>query len=149
VEAIILIGIQGSGKSSFYRQRFFDTHVRLNLDMLKTPRRERILLDACITAGLKFVADNTNATSKDRAKYISVAKPAGFRIIGYYFQSELKDALKRNRQRTGRAVIPVPGVIATLKRMQIPSKAEGFDELYSVRLNDQNEFVIEELTEVH
>ena len=43
MEAVILIGIQGSGKSTFYRERFFDTHVRINLDMLKTRQREKLL----------------------------------------------------------------------------------------------------------
>ena len=41
VEAVIFVGLQGSGKSTFYRERFFDTHVRLSLDMLKTRHRER------------------------------------------------------------------------------------------------------------
>jgi predicted kinase len=36
MEAVLLVGIQGAGKSTFYQQRFFDTHVRINLDMLKT-----------------------------------------------------------------------------------------------------------------
>ena len=31
--AIILIGIPGSGKSTFCQQRFFFTHVRISLDM--------------------------------------------------------------------------------------------------------------------
>ena len=48
MEAVILIGIQASGKSSFYKERFFDTHVRINLDMLKTKHRQRVLLDACL-----------------------------------------------------------------------------------------------------
>jgi len=39
MEAVILIGIQGSGKSTFYRDRFFNTHVRINLNILK--RRSR------------------------------------------------------------------------------------------------------------
>jgi predicted kinase len=36
MEAIILIGIQASGKSTFFQQQFFATHVRINLDSLKT-----------------------------------------------------------------------------------------------------------------
>ena len=57
--AVILIGIQASGKTTFYRERYFDTHVRLSLDMLKTRRREELLLEACITARQAFVVDNT------------------------------------------------------------------------------------------
>ena len=41
MEAVILIGIQGAGKSTFYKDRFFNTHVRINLDMLKTRHREK------------------------------------------------------------------------------------------------------------
>ena len=54
------MGIQGAGKSTFFKERFFDTHVRINLDMLKTRHREAILLDACIRAKQRFVVDNTN-----------------------------------------------------------------------------------------
>lgn len=39
MEAVIFIGIQGAGQSSFYKERFFQTHVRSNLDMLRTRRR--------------------------------------------------------------------------------------------------------------
>ena len=34
MEAVIFIGIQGTGKSSFYREQFFHTHVRINSDLL-------------------------------------------------------------------------------------------------------------------
>ena len=44
MEAVVLIGLQGAGKSTFYRDRFFATHVRINLDMLKTRHREWRLL---------------------------------------------------------------------------------------------------------
>ncbi|HWE94100.1 MAG TPA: hypothetical protein VG269_09070 [Tepidisphaeraceae bacterium] len=39
MEAVIFCGVQGSGKSTFFRERFFDTHLRLNLDMLRTRHR--------------------------------------------------------------------------------------------------------------
>jgi predicted kinase len=39
VEAVILIGIQGSGKSTFFKEKFADTRVRINLDMLRTKNR--------------------------------------------------------------------------------------------------------------
>ena len=58
MEAVILIGIQGSGKSTFCRDRFFNTHVRINLDMLKTRHREKLFLDACLAAKQPFVVDN-------------------------------------------------------------------------------------------
>jgi hypothetical protein len=85
VEAVVFVGIQASGKSSFYRARFFDTHLRINLDMLKTRHREQLLLHACIEAKQPFVVDNTNPSVEERARYIELALSGGFRVVGYYF----------------------------------------------------------------
>ena len=68
MEAVIFIDIQGTGKSSFYRERFFHTHVRINSDMLKTKHRLRLLLNACLEAKQPFVLDNTNVTKEVRAE---------------------------------------------------------------------------------
>ncbi len=141
MEALIFIGIQGSGKTTFYQRRFFETHVRVNLDMLHTRARERALIAACLASQKRFVIDNTNPRAADRAGYIAAAKAAGFRIIGYFFQPDLRGSLRRNASRAGRAVIPVPGVIGTLKRLEAPTWAEGFDELYSVSIDENGQFV--------
>jgi hypothetical protein len=36
MEVVIFAGIPASGKSTFYLQRFFETHIRINPDMLRT-----------------------------------------------------------------------------------------------------------------
>jgi len=48
------------------------------------------------------VIDNTNTSVEERRKYIDIAKESGFRIIGYYFESNLKDAIMRNKNRAGK-----------------------------------------------
>ena len=111
MEAVILIGIQGAGKSSFCRDRFYNTHVRINLDMLKTRHREKLLLEACIAAKQRFVVDNTNPSREDRRRYIEPAKAAGFTVVGYYLQSKVADCHERNQQRTGRQVVPVKAIL--------------------------------------
>ena len=58
MKGVIFIGLQASGKSTFFLQRFFTTHIRLNMDMLKTRNRETILLKACIEAKQPVVIDN-------------------------------------------------------------------------------------------
>jgi predicted kinase len=45
MQAIVFIGIQTCGKSTFYHHKFGLTHVRINLDMLKTRHREQRMLD--------------------------------------------------------------------------------------------------------
>jgi predicted kinase len=144
MEAVIFIGIQGSGKSSFYRQHFFNTHIRINLDMLKTRHREKIFVRACLEAKQRFVVDNTNPTVEDRRRYITPAKEQGFQIIGYYFPPDLDGCKKRNLQRSKKQVIPVAGILATYKKLQLPSFKEGFDMLYTVKISLNYSFSIEE-----
>ena len=50
MQAVIFVGIQAAGKSTFYQRRFFRTHVRVNLDMLHTRHRERLLIQTCLDA---------------------------------------------------------------------------------------------------
>lgn len=142
MQAVIFIGIPASGKSTFYMQNFFSTHIRINLDMLKTRRREEILLQACIQAKQPFVVDNTNVLREERARYILPAKAARFKICGYYFQSPLKEALQRNSQRAGKAQIPEKGILAKFGKLQPPTYEEGYDELYRVSIGSGNQFTV-------
>jgi predicted kinase len=147
VEGVIFVGIQASGKSTFYRERFFDTHLRINLDMLKTRNREQILLRACIEAKQPFVIDNTNPSAEERARYIRPARSAGFRVLGYYFDVQIKEALTRNKERTDKDHIPEKGIFGTKKRLRVPDLEEGFDLLYRVRIDEEGRFVVEEWLE--
>jgi predicted kinase len=144
MEAIIFIGIQGAGKSTFFRERFFDTHVRINLDMLRTRRREEMLLAACLQSGQSFVIDNTNPLPADRLRYLQPARAAGFRTAAYFFKSTLRDALQRNNLRSGKQKVPAPAVAAAFKKLVPPSREEGFDEIYIVELTPDRGFVVPE-----
>ncbi|HSJ03696.1 MAG TPA: ATP-binding protein, partial [Verrucomicrobium sp.] len=62
MQLILFTGIPASGKSLFYKQRYADTHVRINLDMLRTRNRESILFRACLEGKAQVVVDNTNLT---------------------------------------------------------------------------------------
>lgn len=144
MEAVIFAGLQGAGKSTFYRERFFATHLRINLDMLKTRNREQRFLQVCIETRQRFVVDNTNPTRANRQVYIDAAKRACFRVIGYYFQSKIADCQRRNAQRPLEQQVPLPGILGAAARLQLPSKDEGFDELYYVWIDEANRFIVEE-----
>lgn len=145
MEAVLFIGIQGSGKTTFYKQGFFDTHLRINLDMLKTRHREKLLVDACIQAKQRFVVDNTNVRKEDRARYIDRLQGKGFRVVGYFFEPEVERAIRWNEQRSGKAVVPLKGLLGTLKRLERPNRDEGFHALHRVRVNKEENFVVEEM----
>ncbi|MFP5339741.1 MAG: AAA family ATPase [Gammaproteobacteria bacterium] len=130
MEAILLIGIQGSGKSTFYRERFFDTHLRVSLDLLRTRHRERRILQVCLETNMRFVVDKTNVTAAERGHYIALARAARFKVVGYFFEPDARGAFERNQ---GRArPVPPAGLFGTLKRLEEPRLEEGFDRLYRV-----------------
>ncbi|MFN2391118.1 MAG: methyltransferase domain-containing protein [Pyrinomonadaceae bacterium] len=144
MEVVIFVGIQGAGKSTFFKERFFDSHIRINLDMLRTRHREKLIFEACLEAKQKLVLDNTNLRIEEREKYIVKAKESGFKIIGYYFQTNLAKAIERNNRREGKAKISEKGLLGAFGRLQIPNFEEGFDELFYVWITSENQFVIEE-----
>jgi len=147
MEMVLFIGIQATGKSEFYKRSFYKTHMRINLDMLRTRNRESIFLDTCIRAKQPFVVDNTNPTKEDRQKYIELAKNAGFAITGYYFRSGIKETLARNEQRTGKECVPRQALLATHAKLELPRLDEGFDSLHYVFINADGNFVVEDYTD--
>jgi hypothetical protein len=119
MEAIVLCGVQGSGKTTLYRDRFAATHEHISLDMLGSRAREAALVANCLEEGRRFVVDNTNPTVADRARYIGPARDAGFKVIGYLVEGD------------GRSVRVGPvTAAATARRFVRPAPEEGFDELW-------------------
>ncbi|MCI8693937.1 MAG: ATP-binding protein [Lachnospiraceae bacterium] len=144
--AIIFIGLQASGKTTFYHQKLAGDYVHINLDTLHTRNKERLLLEDCLRKGHSFVVDNTNPTAAEREKYIRIAKEYGYETEGYFFRSVMADCVERNRKRSGKACVPDKAIACTSNRLEMPSLREGFDRLYFVRI-EQGEFVTEEWRE--
>ena len=143
MEGVVFIGSQGSGKSSFFKERFFSTHVHISLDVLKTRHRERRILEVCLDTNQRFVIDNTNPTRAERIRYLNPAKAARFKMVGYYFQATIEDCLRRNSERSEDSRVPNVAIFSTVKKLELPSFEEGFDQLFTVRLEDGC-FVVEE-----
>lgn len=139
---IIFVGVQASGKSTFYKQHFEGEFVHVNLDSLRTRNKERLLIEECFQNKKGFVVDNTNPTKMDRERYIGSAKEHGYRVIGYYFKSDVKSCLSRNSKREGKKQVPNVAVLSTYNKLELPSYTEGFDELYYVQILD-SEFHVE------
>lgn len=144
MQAVLLIGLQASGKSTFYQERFFSTHVRVSLDLLKTRYRERRLVELCLDTRQPYVVDNTNPTRLERQPYIECAKASGFRVVGYYLQSRIEDCKRRNDARAVTQQVPLPGLLGTYARLEVPALDEGFDELHYVEIDDVARFVVKE-----
>ena len=146
ITAIVFCGLQGSGKSTFYARRFADTHVRLNLDMLRTRHREDVLLHACLAALQPFVADNTNPTPRQRARYANLARASGFEAVEcYWFDTSTDACVARNAGRPDGARVPEVAVRGTAAKLVPPTRDEGFDRVWRVTPGEGGEFVVEAL----
>ncbi len=139
MEAVVFSGIQASGKSTFYRDRFALTHLRLNRDIIRTQNREDVLLHACLAVGQSFVVDNTNPSAATRRRYAVLAKAAGFTTTLYFFEADVEQAVVRNANRPNS--VPELAVRGTAAKLQSPTGDEGFDTIHLVAIVD-GQFVV-------
>lgn len=139
----ILIGIQASGKTTFCQKYFSDFEI-VSLDIIKTRKKEDKTINEIINSGKNFVIDNTNPTIEERKKYIDIAQQNGYKTVGIYFRSSVDECLKRNSTREND--ISLKGILSTAKKLEQPSYAENFDELYYVKIED-NKFIVSKWNE--
>ncbi len=145
MELIIFIGLQASGKSTFFRQKFAMTHEHISKDLMPRKgkeQRQQQLIEAALQADKSIVVDNTNPSQLDRTGIIQQGKRYQATIIGYYFSSVIEECMQRNLQREGKALVPDVGFYSTVKKLEKPDYAEGFDRLFYVRIGEEKDFII-------
>jgi predicted kinase len=146
MELVIFIGLQASGKTTFYRARFAQTHTHVSKDNFpnnRNPeRRQRELIGQAFAEGRSVVVDNTNATVEARQPLLALAHAHNVPVIGYHFASSMEGCLRRNEGREGKARVPPVALYATRKKLQPPSVTEGFARLFHVRLVNDNEWEV-------
>jgi hypothetical protein len=79
-ELVVLVGLPGAGKTTFFRERFGGSHVHISKDDLRggagPARRQIELLADALAGGRSAVADNTNASPAERAPLYRRGAPA-------------------------------------------------------------------------
>ncbi|XVQ15420.1 AAA family ATPase [Spirillospora sp. CA-255316] len=147
MELAILIGLQASGKTTFYRRHLAATHVHVSKDLFgrsargKQARQLRLIAEA-LQAGRDVAVDNTNPSPEEWRPLIETGRRRGARITGYWFPPDVPAALARNAARPRENRVPDVGVYATLKRLRRPRHADGFDVLRAVRLDGAGGFAV-------
>ena len=151
MELILFTGLQASGKSTFYRVHCASTFEHISMDLLehnKNPRkRQMVLIETALQAQQSVVVDNTNPTVEDRLPLIQLGRQYGAKITGYYFDSNVRRCIERNKQREGKAKVPDVAIYATAKKMVRPAHSEGFDMLYEVSIGENGAFIVRRLIE--
>jgi predicted kinase len=137
VDLVVLVGLQGSGKTTFFGARFAATHALVSKDLIggarDRNRRQEELVRAAAAAGRSVVVDNTNARREDRTALVALARALGMRPVCYAFPADVRASLARNVRRGGKARVPEVAIHATARRLVPPAPDEGFDALYEVR----------------
>jgi predicted kinase len=131
-EAVILIGLQGSGKTTYYNQSFSNTHIHISRDVQKTAARENALFSECLRKGQSVVVDDTNASRAARAGFVAAAKAAGYRVMACHFDVPVRTAIGRNNHRADKKPVPVPALLRLAKQFEPPASEEGFDEIRTI-----------------
>lgn len=148
MELVILMGLQGAGKSTFYRTRLAETHIHISKDNFRNAsnrdRRQRQLIEEALGQGRSAVIDNTNPSPIEREPLIALGRNFGATIIGYYLESTVSECLARNSQRVGLARVPDVALYITANRLRPPNYSEGFDTLYVVKTGSNRQFEVRE-----
>lgn len=147
-EAIFLIGIPTSGKSTFSSNPKYGRYVRVSSDdILQEIAKERQqsyntvfkgnirfaqiammkVLRKAIEENKSIIWDQTNLTRKQRKEKLKHI-PAHYKKTAVYFVIPLETALKRNTQRPGK-VIPPDILERMIGEYELPGLGEGFDEI--------------------
>lgn len=145
METVIICGPQASGKSSIVKE--FPNHTRLNRDTIggKMQGLEKLMEEA-LSKGKDVVLDNTFCTSEDREPFIKIAKKYNSIIKCIYMDTSVEDCLinacVRMIENYGKIpknieddkskhpdMFPPAPIYKYFKRVNKPSKDEGFDSL--------------------
>jgi len=149
LECVIFIGLPGAGKSSLYRERFANTHVHVSKDLwpnaTKRQARQQALIEDSLATGSSVVIDNTNPTVAERARLIAFARARGARVVGYFFDVTTRAAVARNANRTGKSKVRNVAIFTVAKRLQRPTTAEGFDQLFRVEIAEDRSLNLTDL----
>ncbi|HEY2829007.1 MAG TPA: ATP-binding protein [Thermoanaerobaculia bacterium] len=133
LELIIFVGLQGSGKTTWYHEHFAATHVHVSKDLMPNARnretRQQQQIEEALSAGRSVVVDNTNPSIESRAPLVAAGHRLGARVVAVYFEAHVPTSLIRNRAREGKARVPDVAIFRTKKQLAPPSLDEGFDEV--------------------
>jgi predicted kinase len=143
MRAVLFIGIQASGKSSFFHKEMEGLgYIHISMDLLKNRNKEEALIHECLSSGRSFVIDNTNPTRGERERYFKMLSGYECPVDGYFFQSIVRDCVQRNAHRE----VPVPSkaIAATSNKLELPSYDEGFEKLYFVKIDGDGGFIVDE-----
>ncbi|NBM16178.1 ATP-binding protein [Streptomyces sp. GC420] len=145
LDVAVLVGLQASGKSTFYREHLSRGYALVSKDLFprgarrKQQRQTRLMCEA-LSAGRSVAVDNTNPSPDEWRPLVALGRAHRATVTAYWFAPDLTGSLRRNGRREGRDRVPEVGILAAYKRLRKPSLSDGFDTVVQVRFDGRGGF---------
>ena len=144
----VMVGAPGCGKSYYIQQHKKPNEIVISRDKIrysmlndndeyfskeKEGYNEFIRqIDAAIAADASFYVDQTSLNRAARNKLFSRLHKKPDKSIAIFLDTSLDRILYQNSLRSGRALVPEDAVINMFNSIEIPTKEEGFDEIWTI-----------------
>ncbi|MFD3534755.1 AAA family ATPase [Streptomyces sp. NPDC058664] len=153
LDVAVLVGLQASGKSTFYGQLLAGRYALVSKDLFpraarRKQERQMRLVEAELAEGRSVAVDNTNPSSDEWRPLVSAAHVHGATVTAYWFPPDIAGSQRRNATRQGRERVPDVGILATFTRLRRPTPGDGFDAVYEVRFDGRGGFLVRPDTDV-
>jgi bifunctional polynucleotide phosphatase/kinase len=125
---IVMMGMQGSGKSSFYHSRLLGLkYHHVSQDIQGTEAKTIKMVRDILPSGQCICVDNTNPSVKKREKFLSIAHTSGYTTSILYI---VRNGEGNNKLR----VKPIPGIGYSMyyKNLELPQPEETTDGAYEI-----------------
>ena len=151
---IMMIGIPGSGKTTFAKQYakdndyFYISRDEIRLNLIKDKEHyfdrendvwkeyvNRIVMH--LEKGETIIADATHLNRGSRLKLLNAIRPKvkPAQVIGIVIDTPFEECMKRNNKRTGLELVPEQTMYNMNRNFKVPAFDEQFDKIYVVRDN--------------
>lgn len=143
-KVIILMGLPGSGKSSF--TKLLPSFITINQDKLGNRKFcENALVDQ-LSCSEDCIIDRTNITKAQRKYFIDIAKNFNAKIYCIFLDIPVLECIERAKKRAEHETLScltnseekIIEVISKFNNtLELPDEKEGFDEIYYITNNDE------------
>ncbi len=123
-EVIMMVGMQGSGKSTFAKNKF-QNYTIISGDIYKTAER---MIKEANKYDTSIVFDSTNGTKEKRKYFIEYAKSKDLEVRCFWVDRSIDICIEQNKQREKEKDIHIPKIALYKYRKDFeePDESEGF-----------------------